>query len=293
MARPTIHNRPIPWVSETLIDFDGVQLELCVPEEIWNVACQDELAQLYERQSTENHFILGKSRTMVEELMQSTEALDVRTMIDVGVYKGGSVVFFNEVFRPEKLVAIERNSAAIPALASYCNDPVRIDRVRVFLGVDQADRPALGRICRHEFADQPLDLIVDDASHFFDETRSTFRALFPRLRPGGIYIIEDWGWAHWRGDHWQKERGGDYFRGKLPLSNLLVELMLLCAGSPELVRSVTFNSTVIYVERGDGAVEPGFEPSDHWFNRGDPVPRVGAAAAPSTVYSSPTFVIRG
>jgi hypothetical protein len=280
MPRPEIHDRPIPWVSDTLINFDGVRVELCVPPD------------LYERQSSLNHFILGKSKTMIEDMMSCTESLAVRTMVDVGVYKGGSVVFLNEVFRPDKLVAIERNTAKIPALNDYCSDPGRSDRIRVFLGVDQADQPALGRICNHEFGNSPIDLVVDDASHFYEETRNTFRALFPRLRPGGVYIIEDWGWAHWPGDHWQIDRGGDYFRGKLPLSNLLVELMLLCAGSPELVSRVTFNSVVIYVERGPGELAPGFEFSEHLFNRGEPVPKIGAAPPPSMVYSSPTFVIR-
>jgi len=276
MAPPTVHNRPIPWVSETLIDFGGVQVELCVPP------------SLYERQSTENHFILGKSQSMIESMMKCTDALDVRRVLDVGVYKGGSVVFLNEVFHPEKLVAIEKSPVGVRALARYCEDPARVDRLHVFLGVNQADRPALDRICGREFADQPLDLVVDDASHFYEETRSTFRELFPRLRPGGIYIIEDWAWAHWPGDYWQKERGGDYFRRKLPLSNLLLELMLLCAGAPKLVRKVTFDSVVIYVERGDGVVAPGFELSEHSFNRGEPVPKIGAVPS----YSLPTLVIR-
>ena len=281
MARLPIRNRPIPWISETLIDFSGVQVELCVPP------------ALYERQSTDKHFILGKSASMIDAMMENTETLETRNIVDVGVYKGGSVVFLNEVFHPEKLVAIERNTADIPALSHYCDDPTRKGQLRVFLGVDQADQAALGRICRHEFRDQPLDLVVDDASHFFEETRATFRALFPRLRAGGMYIIEDWAWAHWPEDYWQKERGGDYFCGKLPLSNLLVELMLLCAGAPQFVRKVTFNSVVIYVERGPGALDPGFELSTHCFNRGDAVPKIGAAIAPSTVYSSPTFVFRG
>jgi hypothetical protein len=70
-------------------------------------------------------------------------------------------------------------------------------------------------------------------------------------------------------------------------------LMLLCAGAPQFLRKVTFNSVVIYVERGPGALDPGFELSTHCFNRGDLVPKIGAAISPSTVYSSPTFVFRG
>jgi hypothetical protein len=280
MSRPAIHDRSIPWINETLIDFDGVQVELCEPPE------------LYDRQSSEKHLILGKPRWMVDAMLEATETLDTRMMIDVGVYKGGSVVFLNEVFRPEKLIAIERNPADIPALKKYCNDPTRSDRLRVFLGVDQADQPALGRICDHEFGDQPLDLVIDDASHFFEETRSTFRALFPRLRPGGLYIIEDWGWAHWPEDFWQKVRGDDYFRGKVALSNLIVELMLLCASAPQLVTKVTINNMVAYVERGPGALDPGFELSKYCLNRSDAARKSGVATVPSTVYSSPTFIIR-
>jgi len=56
-----------------------------------------------------------------------------------------------------------------------------------------------------EFGSDSVDLVIDDASHFLFETRESFRFLFPRLRPGGIYIIADWGWAHWPEDYWQKK----------------------------------------------------------------------------------------
>jgi hypothetical protein len=37
-----------------------------------------------------------------------------------------------------------------------------------------------------------LDLVIDDASHLLGPTRSSFNVLFPLLRPGGVYVIEDW-----------------------------------------------------------------------------------------------------
>jgi cephalosporin hydroxylase len=36
------------------------------------------------------------------------------------------------------------------------------------------------------------DLFVDDASHDGNLTVATLRLLWPLLRPGGIYVIEDW-----------------------------------------------------------------------------------------------------
>ena len=39
----------------------------------------------------------------------------------------------------------------------------------------------------------PFDIIIDDASHAFKETVNTFNTLYPYVKKGGMYIIEDWG----------------------------------------------------------------------------------------------------
>lgn len=270
----------LPWVSDTLLDYGDVRLELCVPPE------------LYERQSTPGHFILGKSRTMVENLVRALDGRPVQRVVDVGVYKGGSIVLLYEAWQPQRLVGIDFNPAMPPALPEYCRDPRRKDAIGIYLGVDQANQAKLAEICAAEF-DAPLDLVIDDASHFYHETRETFRALFPRLREGGLYVVEDWGWAHWPGDHWQKDRGGEYFRSKPPLSNLLLELMLLCASAPGVVRRVAFDSTVIFVERGPDTVQPGFEPREVYQNRGDPVTLLGEKPTVAPVrFEGPTFTVR-
>jgi len=270
----------LPWVSDTLLDYGDVRLELCVPP------------QLYERQSTPGHFILGKSRTMVENLVRALDGRPVQRVVDVGVYKGGSIVLLYEAWQPQRLVGIDFNPAMPPALPEYCRDPRRKDAIGIYLGVNQSDQDKLAEICGAEF-DAPLDLVIDDASHFYHETRETFRALFPRLREGGLYVVEDWGWAHWPGDHWQKHRGGEYFGTKPPLSNLLLELMLLCASAPGLVRRVAFDSTVIFVERGPDSVQSGFEPREVYLNRGDPVTLLGEKPAVAPVrFEGPTFTVR-
>jgi len=271
----------LPWVSDTLLDYGDVKVELCVPP------------ALYERQSTPGHFILGKSRSMVENLARMLGDVRVERIVDVGVYKGGSIVLLYEAWRPSRLVGIDLNPAMPPALPEYCRAPQRKEAIGVYLGVNQTDHARIAEICAAEF-DGPIDLVIDDASHFYHETRETFRALFPRVRAGGLYAIEDWGWAHWPGDHWQKDRGGDYFRDKPPLSNLLIELMLLCASVPGIVRRVTFDSTVIYVERGGDAVQPGFELRDFYRNRGDPVTLLGERpVVPPLRFEGPTFTVRG
>ena len=68
--------------------------------------------------------------------------------------------------------------------------------VRPFYGVDQSDRVRLTEIVDAEFDGELLDLVLDDASHEYLPTRTSFEVLFPRLRPGGVFVIEDWTTDH-------------------------------------------------------------------------------------------------
>lgn len=255
-------------------------MELCLPPE------------LYQRETVGNHFIAGKSRSMVQRQLAEIGERPITRMIDLGIYKGGSAVLYHKLFAPEKLIAIDAATKLIPSLEAYAAG--QSDRSLVIgRGINQSDSAALDRLCAEELGGHPLDLVVDDASHLYAETRASFRALFPRLRAGGRYIIEDWGWAHWTGDFWQKERGGEYFRDKQPLTDLLIELILLSASSPQLVSRLQVDGAVIYIERGEGALEPGFELSHHYYSRGEPVPRFGPRGTDARhLYASPMYVLR-
>ena len=43
----------------------------------------------------------------------------------------------------------------------------------------------------------PFDIVVDDASHMNEHQIITFKHLFPKLNPGGIYIVEDTHTSYW------------------------------------------------------------------------------------------------
>ena len=60
-------------------------------------------------------------------------------------------------------------------------------RLRTLRG-DQNDPDCLARIAA-EFG--PFDIIIDDGSHINEHVLTSFRALFPHVRPGGFYVIED------------------------------------------------------------------------------------------------------
>lgn len=49
-----------------------------------------------------------------------------------------------------------------------------------------------------------FDVIIDDASHMYGSTIATFEALFPVVKSGGIYLIEDCQSEHENNNGWQQ-----------------------------------------------------------------------------------------
>lgn len=72
---------------------------------------------------------------------------------------------------------------------------LELPRMRTVCG-DQGDPEFLARL-----ADRigPLDIVVDDGSHLSDDVLTSFRVLFDRLSPGGLYVIEDLQTSYWPG----------------------------------------------------------------------------------------------
>lgn len=125
--------------------------------------------------------------------------------------------------------AVDISPDPIPALLHYI---VEAKFRYVHFSTSQSDNIALPRIVQDELADE-LELVVDDASHAYEETKASFEILFPMLQPGGIYVIEDWAWAH---NPAQQSADSPRARQKA-LSNLLFEQIML-TGSTALVAEI-------------------------------------------------------
>lgn len=226
-----------------------------------------EPSALHAAKSQPDDFVLGKVRPMVEAYAALNDAAPVRNLLEMGIFKGGSAALFELLYRPAKFVAVEYTPEPIPALTEFLARRGRAGAVKPFYGVDQSDAAAMGRILAAEFPGQDLDLVVDDASHLYAQTRAGFNLTFPYIRPGGLYVLEDWAWAHWAGDFWQKDN--PYYGDKPALSNLVVELLMLSASRPDLVEKVVVEPATITVTRGPGKLPPaGFDIGAHCLLRG-------------------------
>ena len=217
-----------------------------------------------------------KTRALVEAYMATCEELRPRRVLEFGVYMGGSTVLIHEIAEPEKLVAIELTAAPPAALEEYIVERGLDAVVRPYYGVDQADRARVAAIVDAEFPDA-IDLVIDDASHLYDESVASFETVFPRVRPGGLYVIEDWRWQHQIATRMRAmlsdprdpsgealaraigERldaaGGAGIAPTVPLSRLVLELVLARAGAGDVVAEVTIGPYWAAVRRGASALD--------------------------------------
>jgi len=131
--------------------------------------------------------------------------------------------------------------------------------------------------------------VIDDASHRLEPTRASLETLFPRLREGGLFLIEDWRWQIRRAvavaerltdaESPARERferrlrqagrsgGGEGRQSDAPLPALVIELMLAKAESDEFVSELTVGPSWVTVERGPGELDAAFRLADVYTDR--------------------------
>jgi hypothetical protein len=108
-------------------------------------------------------------------------------LLELGVHKGGSMLLWRDYFTKGTIVGLDFNRVKL-------EDPT--GRIRLYQG-GQQDIALLDRLAA-ETAPRGFDIIIDDASHVGELTRISFWHLFDNhLKPGGFYIIEDWGTGYW------------------------------------------------------------------------------------------------
>jgi SAM-dependent methyltransferase len=216
-------------------------------------ASQSEFMGAVREAANAGEFFIAKPRWRVEKYVDVLDRLRPQNIFELGIFQGGSTVLFAEVARPRRLVAIDKRPGGSRPLEQYVSRRRLSDAVRTYGDVDQADAGRLAEIVDECFDGEALDLVVDDCSHDYEATRASFNELFPRLRPGGLYVIEDWPWAH-------TAVGADNIDGllpeQMPLTRLAFELVLAIPGMPGLIPEITIDSNTLYVERGESAVDP-------------------------------------
>lgn len=181
------------------------------------------------RPSTSAAFTIVKNESYLRVYEELASSFSPRSILELGIFQGGSYVFLDKLFKPRRISALEISPKPVVPLLQYL---ARSHNRFVHFAASQCDREILKQIVINELADE-LDLVVDDASHTYEETKKSFEFLFPLLHPDGIYVIEDWSWAHT--PNYQSPDARLFERHAL--SNLLFEQIMLL-GSTSLISEI-------------------------------------------------------
>jgi predicted O-methyltransferase YrrM len=143
-------------------------------------------------EDNEDRLTIFKPRAEVEAFIELLATASADRIVEIGIHKGGSTALLAHVSNPSKLVALDIRSEPVIPLERHLEAHGFTETVALHYGVDQADDARLRQILASEFEGAPLDLVIDDASHDYLPTLASFDTLFPYLRPGGLYVVEDW-----------------------------------------------------------------------------------------------------
>jgi predicted O-methyltransferase YrrM len=95
----------------------------------------------------------------------------INTMVEIGVLGGSSIVMWRNWLPSAEIYAVDIN----PPLGIPSINEIHAD----------ASQPI------KELENIEFDLIIDDASHLCSHQQKTFEMLYPKLKSGGYYIMED------------------------------------------------------------------------------------------------------
>lgn len=186
----------------------------------------------------------------LKQLVSRIQSHPIENVVEIGVLQGGSLAFWHRLLRPARCVGLDVSDHAVVELEKYLASPAYEGPPPMFVPrIDQGDRIGLRAFTQMAPGESWIDLVLDDASRQYGPTRRCFEEVFPSLRPGGLYVIEDWAWAHWKDHGWKQRLATDGYGQSL--TTLLLQIMAVAANLPTLISRVEVNPGFAVITRGD------------------------------------------
>jgi len=99
-------------------------------------------------------------------------------ILEVGTQRGGTLLAWKEYFPNANVIGVD--------IVDVVPEKYRVDTVT----------RVISDIKKYE-TDTEFDIIIDDGSHVQSDVLTSFDTLFPKLKDGGIYFVEDLHTAYW------------------------------------------------------------------------------------------------
>lgn len=133
--------------------------------------------------------------------------------LEIGFKKGSSAKMWEKYFTNANLHFIDINKSFLETYGKQMSN-----RVKLHL-IDQSNAMDL-----REFGQRygKFDIIIDDGGHTMNQQITSFKSLFPYVKPGGVYIVEDLHTSYWKEDHGEIYNGGGSRKNPFAGSNTMI-----------------------------------------------------------------------
>jgi hypothetical protein len=115
-----------------------------------------------------------------EEIFHKYDLEKKLSIFEIGVDNGTGMNAYHRIFPNAKICGLDIRKIISPIGPVYTGSQ---------------DNVSLLKTIHNEQG--PFDIVIDDGSHNNDHQITTFECLFPLLKPGGIYIVEDTHSSYW------------------------------------------------------------------------------------------------
>lgn len=113
-------------------------------------------------------------------------------VLEFGVFQGGSLQMWRKYFgKKARIVGIDINPK--------CKE-LEEKGIEIYIG-DQEDKEFLKKLMKKV---GEVDIVIEDGGHTMDQQINTFNEVFPFVKEGGVFLIEDLHTSYW------KEYGGGF-----------------------------------------------------------------------------------
>jgi SAM-dependent methyltransferase len=167
-------------------------------------------------------------------------------VLEIGIAKGGSLELWSKYFENGKVYGIDADEKCLQFEYEQEN-------IKVLLG-DQSSGEYWDHFLKTNT--EEFDIIIDDGSHVNDDQILTLLKLFPRLKVGGTYVIEDTHTSYW--SQW----GGGFNKPEsfISVTKTLIDLLHLqhirdCSPNDEIknifrgLESVTYHNSFVVLTK--------------------------------------------
>jgi hypothetical protein len=114
-------------------------------------------------------------------------------LAEIGILSGSSLKTWREFLPKAKIIGIDNIDIGYNTRNEYVSSIFfNTDHNSRFVLCDQSDRKQLKKFALEiRSNNEQIDIFIDDGSHFQHDIMITLEEIFPLIKPGGIYIIED------------------------------------------------------------------------------------------------------